>query len=572
MGDVMSEYRRFLSYMYAYNDDQKGRNVGFVKVEVRNEQKRITVNLRNMPEAEGQDLEIYAFYRQEENCIGALLGKIFIKSGAGQFYYSSLGDYIANSSCHFTDVSGIIIRSLKNSRQNYATIWDEDEISFVYFYTEQEKKAGMLKAASLESKNIQEEKIEKTQEKYKTLESENTEGKEKYEALEDNLMSNQILESEKSVDYSKSVEADISKKEKDYLEYESLENKENAEENLNCQDMKADLEIIVDRGIPLSDTNNMVTQREINEKNTKNEEYSKDFNYIPNIKIIKKQSSKNVGEDILFNSEVYDTTSQMRNITNREYISELQEKYLRSTFISTEENEEIRTDEPSFDITELKTDIAKKSVPKDEMTESAKVPANIINISDSLKNQRQNLLNSDTDIKDFSKIITLDEKNSNNSADKSNIISITNSPKNSMSENKIVKINYDKPEKKDEETIPWRKLCKLYPKIQPFTYEKDIECLQIKPADIGRLPRQNWIMANNSFLLHGYFNYRYLILAKMYDENKVEYYILGVPGIYHNNEKFMAEMFGFEYFKPSAQVENQMGTFGYWYIKIELDS
>ena len=76
-----------------------------------------------------------------------------------------------------------------------------------------------------------------------------------------------------------------------------------------------------------------------------------------------------------------------------------------------------------------------------------------------------------------------------------------------------------------------------------------IEILTIRPQDIGLLPRENWTYGNNSFLLHGYYNYRYLVFARVGDEaRKRVRYILGVPGHYYSSEKYMASMFGFPHF------------------------
>ena len=44
--------------------------------------------------------------------------------------------------------------------------------------------------------------------------------------------------------------------------------------------------------------------------------------------------------------------------------------------------------------------------------------------------------------------------------------------------------------------------------------------LTIRPQDIGKLPRECWIHGNNSFLLHGYYNFRYLILVKLGGKQK----------------------------------------------------
>ena len=42
----MSNYRRLISYIYAYEGGIKGKNIGFAKIEVRNGQCRIHVNVK----------------------------------------------------------------------------------------------------------------------------------------------------------------------------------------------------------------------------------------------------------------------------------------------------------------------------------------------------------------------------------------------------------------------------------------------------------------------------------------------------------------------------------------------
>ena len=55
------------------------------------------------------------------------------------------------------------------------------------------------------------------------------------------------------------------------------------------------------------------------------------------------------------------------------------------------------------------------------------------------------------------------------------------------------------------------------PRSRPLTAPEPVRVLTIKPQDIGLLPRETWTYGNNSFLLHGYYNYRYLILAQIED-------------------------------------------------------
>ncbi len=116
----------------------------------------------------------------------------------------------------------------------------------------------------------------------------------------------------------------------------------------------------------------------------------------------------------------------------------------------------------------------------------------------------------------------------------------------------------------------WQELRKTYPKIQPFDYDGGSEVLTIRPQDIGKLPRENWVYGNNSFLLHGYYNFRYLILVRLEHSNGKPRYLLGVPGHYYSNEKYMANMFGFPNFVLSKKQPPNDGRFGYWYTDIKM--
>lgn len=102
------------------------------------------------------------------------------------------------------------------------------------------------------------------------------------------------------------------------------------------------------------------------------------------------------------------------------------------------------------------------------------------------------------------------------------------------------------------------------------TYENDgVKYVKIGPENLNALPRQYQLLHKNSFLLHGFYRYRYLIIGKEDKENGMHseaQYIIGVPGTNQRNEKMMADMFGFsQYLKtPKEDVE------GYWCQKISL--
>lgn len=93
------------------------------------------------------------------------------------------------------------------------------------------------------------------------------------------------------------------------------------------------------------------------------------------------------------------------------------------------------------------------------------------------------------------------------------------------------------------------------------------QCTKIQRNNLARLPRCEWKWANNSFLLHGYYNYHHLALI-----NDGEKFRLGVPGIYHPQEAKAASTFGFMEFIPYEDMnmdltddeKSSQEQFGYW--------
>lgn len=92
---------------------------------------------------------------------------------------------------------------------------------------------------------------------------------------------------------------------------------------------------------------------------------------------------------------------------------------------------------------------------------------------------------------------------------------------------------------------------------------------RIDISDLRTMPSKNWYLVNNSFLMHGYANYKHLVIKT--DSNGREY--LGVPGVSEAPERMMAKIFGFNEFEPAAPVtaaDVESGIFGYWFCPIDL--
>ena len=136
-------------------------------------------------------------------------------------------------------------------------------------------------------------------------------------------------------------------------------------------------------------------------------------------------------------------------------------------------------------------------------------------------------------------------------------------------------------EKKDQETVEESSEKKDQETVEESSEKKDLrkddkdidlqnsrrQIMKIQRGEISILPRCEWKLANNNFLLHGYYNYRHLVLIDEGNQLK-----LGVPGIYHEREARAAATFGFPEFIAEADVNvtlepqerNENQQFGYW--------
>ena len=151
----------------------------------------------------------------------------------------------------------------------------------------------------------------------------------------------------------------------------------------------------------------------------------------------------------------------------------------------------------------------------------------------------------------------------------------------------------EQPEKKDQETVEESSEKKEQETVEELPEKKEQEIVEessekknlkkddrdidlqnfrrqimkIQRGEISILPRCEWKLANNNFLLHGYYNYRHLVLIDEGNQLK-----LGVPGIYHEREARAAATFGFPEFIAEADVNvtlepqerNENQQFGYW--------
>lgn len=108
----------------------------------------------------------------------------------------------------------------------------------------------------------------------------------------------------------------------------------------------------------------------------------------------------------------------------------------------------------------------------------------------------------------------------------------------------------------------WERFTAAHPLICPFDEDDHVYAVKLKLQDFVILPKRYQYLANNNFLLHGYFNYEMILFGYMEEEKRR--WFLGVPGVFSNQEQLLAGIFGFPEFRTKQVTRQKTGEYGYW--------
>ena len=127
----MSEYRRFFSYIYAYEQHQKTSNAGFAKIEMKGPMTTIELHLRgavlSVPTA-----CLYLFVRDDDTILGFPLGEVPFSGGNADRRFTLKQPMLGKSSYSISDVAGILF--LADEQICFVSQWDETPIDWESFH------------------------------------------------------------------------------------------------------------------------------------------------------------------------------------------------------------------------------------------------------------------------------------------------------------------------------------------------------------------------------------------------------------------------------------------------------
>lgn len=161
----MNDYKRFVSYIYNYEMKIKKNNVGYARVELKDNQCKITIHMQVKSIINGK-LNIYGFLRNKENLIGIPLGEFNLKNGNGESQIFVQANQVGKAGHDFSEIGGIIIYVAQD--KYFGTEWDDKPLVFQEFQVEElkEEKEAIVKTAELRcEERIEERTAGRTQER-----------------------------------------------------------------------------------------------------------------------------------------------------------------------------------------------------------------------------------------------------------------------------------------------------------------------------------------------------------------------------------------------------------------------
>ncbi|MGN0165822.1 MAG: DUF6128 domain-containing protein [Lachnospiraceae bacterium] len=101
------------------------------------------------------------------------------------------------------------------------------------------------------------------------------------------------------------------------------------------------------------------------------------------------------------------------------------------------------------------------------------------------------------------------------------------------------------------------------PEYRPFSSGKISYAVRIGVGDVMNLSILESGLKDNSFLLHGFYRYKHILLASSRIRGQINFYIL-VPGVKSEREQRLADMYGFHDFISLDGQPAKPGSFGYY--------
>ena len=130
----MLDYKRFISYLYAYVDGEKGVNVGYIRCDQRQGNCRLVLNLQDRQGIEGGKYKVYLYrVESEQSPVGYYLDEFCINKNCGELKKQTMSENVWNTNRGIGEFDGII--AIYDKMHIYASQWTDTPLDVRRFLT-----------------------------------------------------------------------------------------------------------------------------------------------------------------------------------------------------------------------------------------------------------------------------------------------------------------------------------------------------------------------------------------------------------------------------------------------------
>lgn len=518
--------KRFVSYLYSIYNNQKIHNAGFARMELRTGRNRVDIHLKENGYS-GKTGTVYLFIRRQENIQGISIGNITFRNNQADFRYEQAEENIGQTPWRIMQMHGILI--MIDERAAFLSQWDEQPVDTTHFVVweakdgkgqadeatqKQETEAAPVEKAVPASDTRLERKPADTPAKQSGTESVGTEKASALSAqvkrqnvtpvlaqAEQRAVSQAAEQARKRT--ANPVSEHMGKKMTNLMQGQTRKRATNSPHN---QSEKRTMRLMPDKRTVNAPSGQIGKRTE----NALNEQSGKGTANALSGQTSKKVS--NAGKEL--SNMPTGQTGKEAAYTSKGAKNVPKEK-LGKEYANVSGGQ---TDKTATNI-EIEQTVSRTAGAAEKQAEKR-----LISAAEHMENQKL-----------------------------------------AEAEQKDIHTAELQPQMQNQWEQTWRYMLRAYPVMNQFADKNRVLCVRIEIKDVRLLPDKYWSMVNNSFLLHGFFNYRYLVFGRL-DQS----WFIGIPGIYQKQEHVMASIFGFPDFLPQKQKTEHGEQSGYWYRILEI--
>ncbi len=546
--------KRFVSYLYSVFNNQKIHNSGFARIELRTGRNRVEIHLKENGYS-GKTGTVYLFIKKEKNIQGISIGNITFRNNQADFRYEQTEENIGQTPWQIMQMNGILI--VIDDRPAFLSQWDEEPVDTSKFIVWRgENRHESAKAGTKQGEAG--EDTERRSGEGKNEQSEQEQRKEEHKNIYEN--EDKLIQSSNSKQSSNGKQSVIGR--------QSDISRQNGIGRQSRISRQGGISRQSDTSKGSSNSNQSGTGNQ--SKNSSQRESNKQ----------NKNSSQRENNKQIENNKQKEASNQSRSGNQSEnYMQSDNGKQAGSRQSSNSRQSGSSNQSENY----MQSDNGKQAG-NGKQSSNSRQNGNSSRAENSRQSSNNGQVSYDKQNNKYEQAEDMDRKTGGITRDKTlkreSAVFAGVHPSESMEGYKDEQSVYEQaevsqqtsdirtaelqPQLKNTWEQTWRDMLRMYPVLNQFEDQQKVLCVRIEIKDVRMLPEKYWSMINNSFLLHGFFNYRYLAFGKM-DKN----WFIGVPGIYQKQEHVMASIFGFPDFLPQKQSSERGEQPGYWYRILE---